>query len=291
MSATSKTRLFLYLVLVIVWPTAASGQANPHWNESACQSCHVTVEPIPGQAALERHPVEELCSSCHVGSSSGAACRHLSAVRSDPEVTGEAFKPFLTDGKLTCTTCHDLKFQCMNPQAHSSLVNPGFLRNRESRRTGDYCMQCHESDGLEALNPHETVVAAEPGRSCPICHLDMRVSKEGNSASANVELQRHLNDTCLGCHQVQAHPKGFFSASNADWDHLVVPSEEVRQNMLQWQVEAGVSLPLSSYDGAVYCATCHEPHGSGVERGSESRPARPGYRLRAQNLCQACHKK
>jgi len=63
---------------------------------------------------------------------------------------------------------------------------------------------------------------------------------------------------CIGCHH------GFSRNHPAGIDHLKIPSEKILASLNTSIQRIGVELPL--YNERVVCATCHNPHSSGVIR-------------------------
>jgi hypothetical protein len=239
---------------------AANDAVNPHWSKSACQTCHVEAAPTAGNLQFQQSDVETICESCHSSRGGANACRHNSGLPVGDIALSEGHTSSLKDGNIVCTTCHDLTLQCLNPSRSYSYVNPTFLRDKKSRNSADYCYQCHEESNYEKLNPHEGVAGDPPRDTCPLCHTGIPESDGGGGVSG---------------------------AQGEGWVHLVKPSADVFGKIEKWQATTGSSLPLSPYDGEIYCATCHNPH----EFKGGPVAERPAHRLRADNICQVCHEK
>jgi len=271
-------------MLCLVAPAAAA-QDDPHWNKNTCDACHDSNKPVVGAAGLQGGHAEALCETCHGDRGKALSCRHTSGMAEGSVTVTGRLRPAMTEGQVVCGTCHDITYQCTHPTRQYSLHNPGFLRNRTSRETGDYCFQCHEQSGYEKLNPHKGA-ASSPGPTCLLCHETNPDVIVTGRPEVNFNMQHDLNDACRGCHVVRPHPKSMsFAASQApeEWVHLVAPSAEVLGNMRDSQSETGVGLPLNPLNGEVFCATCHDPHEAGE-------PALK-HRLRVDDICQACHDK
>ena len=278
----------------LVLGSDALAQDDPHWNKNTCQTCHVNATPVAGNISLHEGDAEALCATCHGDRGGALPCRHASDIAIGELDLGEKFAPFLKDEKMVCTTCHDVPYQCGHPTQQYSFHNPGFLRDRTSRNTGDYCFECHEKSGYEKLSPHTGITGSPPRPTCLLCHSSMPETSSTGQLIVEFNIQNDLNDTCQGCHVVQPHPKSMSfgsSQSTDEWVHFVVPSAEVLEHMKKAQAETGIGLPLNPQNGEVFCATCHNPHDFklGGEHGSEEQVAR--YRLRINNICQACHDK
>lgn len=271
---------------------SANAVDDPHWNKNACQTCHVNAAPVAANISLHEGDAETLCETCHGDRGGALRCRHASDIAIGAQDLGEKFEPFLKDEKMVCTTCHDVPYQCEHPTPQYSFHNPGFLRDRTSRNTGDYCFECHQKDGYEKLNPHAGISGNPPRPTCLLCHKSFPETSNTGNLIVEFNMQQDLNDTCRGCHVVQPHPKSMsFSQQAEGWVHLVAPSAEVLGNMQKAQAETGIGLPLNPLNGEVFCATCHNPHDFklGGEHGSEERAMK--HRLRMNNICRACHDK
>lgn len=276
------------LAAAVFMATQVFASDNPHWNKATCDTCHFDASPVGGNAALRHATAEIGCMECHGDRGGMLACRHRSdlpvGVLAVPGYYGAA----LDGDRITCTTCHDLTFQCSNPNIAYSFQNPGFLRNRVSHDTADQCFECHDDQRYPALNPHVGTIEDPLESTCLLCHDGVAYAASGGGSNAAFNTQHDLNDMCLGCHDVRPHPTGMsFGARQEGWVHLARPSSEVLGKMERWEAATGKRLPLSSHDGKIYCATCHDPHGSAA-----AAPATKGEdRLRADDICQACHEK
>lgn len=291
MKVTRKSAAAL-IIGALLAPLIVFAQDNPHWNKSGCQTCHVNATPVAGNISLHEGDAEALCETCHGDRGGALPCRHASDIAVDTQGFGEKFNGSLKDGKMVCTTCHDVPYQCEHPTQQYSFHNPGFLRDRTSRNTGDYCFECHEKDGYEKLNPHNGVAGSPPRPTCLLCHSNIPETNNTGQLVVEFNMQHDLNDACRGCHIVRPHPKSMsFSQQTEGWVHLVGPSAAVLENMQKTQAETGIGLPLNPLNGEVFCATCHNPHDFkvGGEHGSEERAMK--NRLRLNNICQACHDK
>lgn len=290
-STTRAAALAVFLGGVLVF-LSANAQESPHWNKNTCQTCHVESAPAAGTAALNEPDTEALCESCHGSRGNARPCRHASGIPAGGIAIAASLQGSLKDGQVVCSTCHDIVFQCERPKLHFSLQNPGFLRDRTSHESSDYCLKCHDVSVIEKLNPHAGVAGSPPGPACPLCHTRIPESVAGGQLRVEFNMGNNLDDMCLGCHAVDPHPRGMsFGASRGEegWVHLVKPSEKVLAKIRQSQAETGIGLPLHPQTGEVFCATCHNPHDFkiGGEHGSELRDTR--HRLRIDNICQACH--
>jgi hypothetical protein len=267
-------------------PVAAN--ESPHWNKATCDTCHFGVSPVAGNAALRHATAEIGCMECHGDRGGVLACRHRSDLPLGDLVVPEYYSAALDGGRITCTTCHDLTFQCNNPNIAYSFQNPGFLRNRVSHDTADQCFECHDDQRYAALNPHTGTIKDPLESTCLLCHQRVAQSNATGAADLSFNMRNDLNDMCRGCHDMRPHPQGMsFGAKPEGWVHLGQPSTDVLGKMQKWAAATGLSLPLSPYNGEIYCATCHDPH----EFNSGAAAQEPEYKLRTNDICQVCHEK
>ena len=277
----------MLVMLLVSGSSLAQSHASPHWDKGACRACHEQAEPDPAHAALRSSNAGELCAECHGDGAEGGACRHVSGVLPGDMPIPDSYRAALQDGHVTCTTCHDLKVQCLAPSQSYRYMNPGFLRDRSSRETSDHCYACHDASGFEKLNPHD----AGGDKSCLLCHATKPTQgPDGKWFAVDFLMGHDLNDTCRGCHPVRPHPSDAFSGVAPSWDHLAVPSDRILARMRTMESLTGARLPLEPGSGRIHCATCHDPHG---KLDGYAQATLPGAtdRLRIEHMCQACHEK
>jgi len=295
MERNMTTRITKRLMLVLLAagvPAAAAAVDDPHWNRATCGVCHVDAKPTAGNVLIRESDAEAQCAACHAERGGAGGCKHLSGISAHVQDISADFQANLKDGRLACSTCHDITYQCLNPSKPYSFMNPGFLRARKSPATAEYCFQCHDKSGYEKLNPHVGSVDDLSTPTCLLCHTTIPEANAAGPEIMEFNMQHDLNDACRGCHVVAAHPQSITSARpDASWDHLVVPSAKVLQAMRASEARTGMVLPLNPLNGEVFCATCHNPHESRTRDAYGS--AGPGIknRLRSNEICQACHDK
>ena len=286
MGTTGHLRIIV-AVLALAAASSLFAAENPHWNKSTCATCHNAANPVPGNAALNTPTAEVGCESCHDGREA-VPCRHASDIAADAQSIPQSYRDRLRDGRIVCTTCHDAVYQCEHPNVAYRFQNPGFLRDRVSRNTGDQCFVCHDDSGYAKLNPHAETAGDPPQKTCLLCHTVMPDEDDATQASS-FNMRADMNDTCRGCHDVAPHPKGMgFGKPVEGWIHLVRPSPDVVTKMEASTAATQVVLPLSPYNGEIYCATCHDPH---AYRETPDGHAATEHHLRQDKICQACHDK
>lgn len=147
-------RVLAVLFAVAVLDGAASAaerqvgtQGDPHLQNQGkgCINCHLS-SPAPGSSPLQDNnlrfggDVVALCSSCHGG------YRHMHPVRIAvaPDMKSPEDLPLDREGKITCTTCHDV------------MEGMGTHRKRRVKGRG-LCLNCHvDSDILAQVNWYPT---------------------------------------------------------------------------------------------------------------------------------------
>jgi predicted CXXCH cytochrome family protein len=222
---------------------------RPHFRRSLCFACHANADDY----ALRDENVNALCDRCHA---SGKIMANIHPLRKvPPTITPPKGWP-LTDGALTCLTCHDQGHEDQ-PQRRWMLHGGPYATARA------VCRNCHNVADLEVSKIHLEI---NDGKSCELCHK-VRPTP-GTDTIKTVSFIADPDLLCLRCHDQ--------NASDGSVHHSGVLGREVEEGHLQAQ------LPL--YKNRVICGTCHNPH--------LRDPA--GFRLReylsASRFCTGCHR-
>lgn len=121
-------------------------------------------------------------------------------------------------------------------------------------------------------------------KSCLFCHSSLPDPKLLGIKHVRFSSET-LDEYCVCCHGqefVDAHPVA---------PHLVEPSDKIREAIESAVERLGVEIPL--YRDRLTCATCHNPHQTGVIMLSPgSGKSQQGNRLRlpkGRAMCVACH--
>ncbi|WP_456387093.1 hypothetical protein [Desulfolithobacter sp.] len=200
----------------------------------------------------------------------------------------------LTDGKITCNTCHDLRLQCRD-DATLARVNPAFLRINPFLSRTAICFQCHDERKYRMLDPHNQL--DKQGRiredKCLYCHtrvpdVEYGALRKRRPGDEEVSLMGNLDAICYRCHykQTKMHP------INAN--HLKKPTRKILRSMRRAERKFAIVMPLDS-SGKITCITCHNPHEKGVIPSRRTASAGAGERARlrlprvADKICLACH--
>jgi hypothetical protein len=268
---------------------AADDTPNPHWSKSACQTCHVDTAPAAGNLVFQESDPLALCESCHRERGEARSCRHNSGLTPGAVAVPDTYTASLEDGQIVCTTCHDLAVQCLSPHPAYRANNPGFIRERATRNRSDACFLCHDKTPVEQLNPHAMEAGDPPQPTCTFCHATMPVKDENGWVSVDFHGQGSLNDICFGCHRVPSHPGFSFGGGPVGWNHLAIPSQEIRNNMDRTEAAQGFKFPIDPTTAEIHCATCHNPHHESLEDYAVAQTPGVEHRLRVVDNCQACH--
>ncbi len=232
-----------------------STRVRPHYMKAFCEACH-SVRPIlpkgaPGAQKLAEIPLRDadpnkLCNRCH---ESGLSKANAHPIR----VVPESFKanipqgwPLTADGSLSCMTCHTA-----GDSPTYDPKNENFLRGAPYETRNSMCWKCHSRDEFSKLNPHADI---NEGKGCEFCHAtrpDPKKSKE----QQDVKFKGDIVLLCIRCHDDSPHPAGI--------DHTGLKTPE---RLVEVKVTMPKSFPLD-HRGRVTCATCHDPHAGGDQRG------------------------
>lgn len=264
-----------------------SEDVDIHYTGKYCSECHEQTPDEGGDKFLKYGgDFTQLCR-CH-GYSPGTYIHPVDIIPSDEKkaVIPDEFP--LKEGKLACTTCHNIYLQCQSLPKYKA-INRLFLRGAPYASRTALCFKCHDEKKYTMLDPHNqlTEKGAIVVEKCLYCHEEK--PDEKTATFNEVKLIGNLEVLCFRCHfkQSQFHP------INAN--HLVKPNETIIKNMKETEKKFGIILPLN-YDGKVTCPTCHNPHERGVipRNKASAKGASEKYRLRLSEvnlqICVACHK-
>ncbi len=232
-----------------------SRSIDPHWSDYHCLSCH-TRQPVKGDAPLRAEGYRNiLCNRCH-RSEYARADIHPVGLKPSEHVRIPQDMP-LQEDMLTCSTCHDPCMQIGAIEHHDrAKINRFFLRGKANSRTS-FCFLCHLEETYKRLNPHEQVDDQGNIReeTCLFCHATIPDVHYLGPEKVSFIVQ-NPDAYCIGCHH------GFTGNHPAGIDHLKIPSAKILASLNTSIQRIGVELPL--YKNRIVCATCHNPHQTGV---------------------------
>lgn len=281
-AAAARRLMAMAAVVYCLTPAQAAPGDFPHWDAEACSACHGAAPP----AAIGSYDDKVMCGKCHEAADT-VSCRHPSNIgigNAGLASLPDGYRGSVREGKLVCTTCHDPLVQCQGDQL-APYLNPRFLRGGPFQQADEACLLCHDGADYQRLNPHVQLNAGEIKRdSCGFCHQS--TGDAGITAATGFRIE--VSWQCLGCHAVSPHPMSMIPGSGIDsWNHLVVPSESTLRRMNDTRSRTGSRLPMEPGTGKISCATCHDPHETGVIAGDPQYLDRA--RLRPVARCENCH--
>jgi hypothetical protein len=251
---------------------------NPHGDRTLCFSCHPgeIKEGAPAPRPKDRDDVT-LCNDCHLQPGVKRSPHAVGAGISESTWRMEYLGYPLSDGKLTCVTCHD-EVSHRKPDP----ANPKFLRGGPYANQDQFCYRCHLEDRERLDNPHRQIDAFGKIRaeSCKFCHATPPDPTRRPGDPANLAMVGPDKQICSNCHEDRPHP---------DRDHMVPFPERMMKRKVEYEKRHQVVLPLAD-DGTVKCSTCHNPHAKGVLKGELGVGAGSKYRVPDfREVCAPCH--
>lgn len=256
---------------------------NLHYTGKYCVECHEKT-PEKGRNKFLKFGGDftQLCR-CH-GYAPGS---YIHPVDIEPSEEKKAKIPSdlpLQNGKISCSTCHDIYMQCQFSPRLKQL-NRRFLRGAPYSHRTDLCFKCHDEKKYKMLDPHNQLNANGDivVQKCLYCHVEKPDVER--ATFKEVKLVGNLEVLCQRCHGERDHPAGK--------NHLRKPSALTSAIMKEGEKQFNITLPLD-YDGKVTCVTCHNPHEKGVipaERvAAKGASVKYKHRLPGK-ICMACHQK
>lgn len=256
---------------------------NIHYTGKYCSECHEKKPQKGGNKFLKfGGDFTQLCR-CH-GYTPDTYIHPVDIVPSEEKKAKIPSTLPLTEGKVTCVTCHDIYLQCQESKILKQ-INKRFLRGAPFRKRTDICFECHDEKKYKMLDPHNQLNANGEiiVEKCLYCHLEKPDPE--HATFKDVKLVGDLIIICQRCHPPRNHP--------ANADHLRKPSEDTLAIIKQGGGKFNISLPLDS-NGKITCVTCHNPHEKGVIPadlpGAKGAGEKFRHRLPGQ-ICQLCHQK
>ncbi|MFC1880949.1 hypothetical protein ACFL2S_05550 [Thermodesulfobacteriota bacterium] len=255
-----------------------------HYSAKYCTECHVSV-PRRGSHKQLRYGgnYQQLCR-CHYSSSEN----YIHPVDIAPSENLKTRIPAafpLQEGKVTCSTCHDIVVQCQDNQTDKILLKKRkFLRGVPYKTMMEICFKCHNKAEYQRYNPHQQLNAKKEiiKQTCLYCHAE--IPDEKHTSLKDAKLIGNMDALCIRCHTLES--RQIFHSK-----HLRKPSDEVLTTIKTMEDQHGILLPLSQ-EGNITCATCHNPHEKGVipDRRLGARGASLIRRHRLQHdMCIKCH--
>lgn len=263
-----------------------SNAVDVHYSANYCTECHVTVPREGSHPQLRYGGDFSVLCRCHYSQTNN----YIHPVDRKPsrEMIGRIPAQFpLRQGKLDCSTCHDIVVQCRdNPLEREFLKEQKFLRGGPFETETSICYRCHDIAGYQMYNPHRQLNDQRElvEEKCLYCHSRLPDVKQTRSEDAR--LIGPLEALCTRCHMKTTEQD--FHAK-----HVRKPSREVSARIKQLEEQQDIILPLSE-NGSITCSTCHNPHEEGVipdmRAGAKGAGETLRHRLANKNqMCIKCH--
>lgn len=283
---------------------------NPHGDPTLCGSCHRSV--VEGRRALRFDGnTSRLCQSCHEGRLAKLEVHPVDRKPSEAILRRMPSGFPLTDGRLTCLTCHDLTWGCTT-QPPAAMPSRNSLRGDRVASPSEFCFYCHVKESYNSFNVHDQLKTGEAKTDvCLWCHTNVPDVNSPDEAKVPYGLRGTSNAICRNCHRMmEDHPAGSPHVNE-------MPTSEMIWRMSAYEMQSKMrlsfaqlleyaratrrsprSMPLDE-NGRIACYTCHNPHEKGLfpprnlrSVGSEPKHA-ANRRLRHYEgkICVACHQK
>ena len=230
-----------------------SNNTNIHYDTNYCTECHINYPENPeiGKNDLKFGGDYKILCKCHNEGSE----RELHPVDIIPSQEIKARIPSgfpLSDGKINCSTCHDISVQCKDTgKIYHEQVN--FLRGGPYSSSLGQCFLCHDPDKFNRYNPHKQL--NEEGdivkKTCLYCHPETPDVKNRDN-KAGLKLIGNYTALCRGCHFKT-------DGSSLHDKHVRRPSADGLAQIKRTEKKLNIRFPLSE-DGMITCVTCHNPH-------------------------------
>jgi len=251
---------------------------NFHYSGKYCTDCHKKTPSLKEKNLKFNGDFNLLCK-CHFKTQSYI---HPVDIKPSKKMKAKIPPSFpLKDGKIVCSTCHDIYSQCKE-----NRFNKNSLRGSPYKTRYDVCYRCHDPRGYKMFNPHKQLDKNHKiiKERCLYCHSVK--PDEKYSGSKDIRLRTNIEVLCQRCHNIKGNHSG-------NVNHLIKPSLKAIKRMDRMKKKFNIILPLDK-EGKLTCATCHNPHEKGVI--DESKPSAKGadakfrHRLPGK-LCTECHQK
>jgi len=274
MSTPSRRIIVLAGLLLLLASLAGARQEDtPHaFGPGDCRGCHLTN---PDRARSEGRnrlrmvaPVKQLCARCHwkiTENYSHPVEVYPVDVRIPPDM------PLSWNGRMTCSTCHDIHGSATTPSGKRSF----FLRRGTRGRA--FCMTCHEE------NPVTRIAARRSTHRGAIAyaHTARYLVKSPGIGIDSMSLQ------CLSCHDgssataIEARVgAGIWKHSSGGGPHPIgVNYGLARARKGHLVPEAMLPKSVKLFNGAVGCGTCHDPYSHRERK----------LVVERKDLCNTCH--
>ena len=248
------------------------GTNGHEFTEDQCMTCHA-VKPVKGKRDTLRMvaSVKSLCARCH-DKQENAISHPVEIVPA--RVVPPVDLPLSWEGKMTCSTCHDI---------HSAPI-PGFggkwLFLRRQTVGAAFCSSCHAGADTGKGDSHTQALG--------VAHMKYIPSAEGTRIDK-------ASMTCLSCHDGSLGSAN--DVNSGSWKHGVrmspfdpEGSHPIGVNYARAMRKHGGLRPVSQLnpaikliDGKVSCRSCHDMYATTYKKLVVT--------MSGSRLCFECHDK
>ncbi len=231
-----------------------SNNTNIHYNTNYCTECHTNYPKNPEIAKrnLKFNGDYKLLCKCHY--EGAGKDPHPVDIIPSQEIKTRIPSGFpLSNGKITCDTCHDISIQCKDIR-EVYYRQEKFLRGGLYSNILDECFLCHDSNKFKKYNPHKQLDKNDDiiKETCLYCHSEVPDIKLRDN-KAESKLITSPTALCRGCHMNT-------SGTSLHDKHISrIPTADVLDRIRATEKKFNIKLPLTA-DGKVTCITCHNPH-------------------------------
>jgi predicted CXXCH cytochrome family protein len=236
----------------------------PHdFSREECLLCHVDYEQDPAMLTM---PVSDICRRCHDqinSKSSHPVDIYPSTTTVPPDLP-------LRNGKITCSTCHNIHKESSNIFGEKSY----FLRRPDTGR--DFCITCH-TQGISSVSHADTIDAAHIGSR-------FRVTDPSEPLDA-------VSKECISCHSgilgkttVLEFGSGVWIHDNPEHSHPIGADYEesrIERKDAKLKPMPQVDKRINFFEGKVGCGSCHDIYSTSQMSLVMSN--------KGSKLCLACH--
>ena len=280
-----------------------SKQINPHEKRVFCASCHDKFPEAGVNTAVKFGNDVAMCNWCHKTSQDQGDHHPLNiAMKPDSKSTKVTKELPLADGKVTCLSCHERKFECRTEKTTEKIAskNPNYLIGGPYRKKNEICYKCHIKSEMEKTNPHEMLKpdGAPIASQCKFCHSAPveKLVEGGKSPGLNGD----IDFICILCHSDRNHPGTRIDGTSPN--HLVKLSNE-RKTVVNGRIVTSIIKNLKKMKDmpfdllkldsqkTITCATCHQVHQAGLMKSEKNKSGgtRSMLRMTQDDLCATCH--
>jgi predicted CXXCH cytochrome family protein len=234
-----RIKLLAIVLLVLLGAVLAYTLVDePHvFTDEECYNCH--SDP-GGDPMTLRASVTTLCKPCHLKIMKGST--HPFDVT--PRMAAVPLDLPLTDGKVVCSTCHNI-------HTESTIVfgiKSYFLR-RQVSDVKDFCIACHEGN-LQRPGHKELFIVAHEANKYVVTDPNEPIDP--------------LTAECIGCHDGSIGPATDFIVGSGVWMHagsghpIGVDYRKARMRGRGLRPMSELNEKIRFFNGRVGCSTCHD---------------------------------